>query len=81
MADCNRLKKINDTYGHKTGDSYIQAAVLNFRRHISQESQIIRLGGDEFAIIIPDVNIMYCQILIADLKADEGDFKIKDMPL
>lgn len=50
FADVNDLKKINDTFGHQTGDkALILCAELlkSFR-----ESDIIgRLGGDEFAVL------------------------------
>lgn len=50
MVDINDLKKINDVYGHKAGDSYIQGCcklVCKAFRH----SPIYRIGGDEFVVI------------------------------
>ena len=51
FADLDKLKQINDTFGHQEGDNAIVegAAVL---REVFRESDIIgRIGGDEFAVL------------------------------
>lgn len=51
VCDVNGLKYINDTYGHKAGDSYIRSAcqlVCETFRH----SPVFRIGGDEFVAIL-----------------------------
>ena len=53
VADINGLKHINDTYGHKAGDEYIQSAsviLLELFRH--SRHLIFRIGGDEFVVIL-----------------------------
>lgn len=51
--DIDHFKKINDTYGHQTGDE-----VLKFLgRLISQTGIGARYGGEEFAIILPGHNL------------------------
>lgn len=50
MVDMNNLKRINDEYGHKAGDQYINGC-CNIIRKIYVNSQIFRIGGDEFVII------------------------------
>lgn len=51
VCDVNGLKKINDTYGHKAGDEYIQAA-CRMVCDIFQHSPVYRVGGDEFTVIL-----------------------------
>lgn len=54
MFDLDNLKIINDTYGHKWGDIYINHAVKQLSK-INEESQILgRRSGDEFAVLLPD---------------------------
>lgn len=51
FTDMDGLKKINDSYGHKTGDLAIktQAQILS---NVMRSNDIIgRIGGDEFAIV------------------------------
>lgn len=53
MLDLDHFKRINDTYGHSTGDQVLQ----QFAQIIRQMSRTIdipaRLGGEEFAILLP----------------------------
>ena len=51
VCDVNGLKKINDTYGHKAGDDYIQEACRMVCK-IFQHSTVYRVGGDEFTVIL-----------------------------
>jgi diguanylate cyclase (GGDEF)-like protein len=51
MVDANNLKYVNDTFGHKEGDSYIQGCckiVCDVYKH----SPVFRVGGDEFVAIL-----------------------------
>ena len=51
MVDLNDLKKINDEYGHKSGDLYIQGC-CHIICDVYKHSPVFRIGGDEFVIIL-----------------------------
>lgn len=51
MADVNNLKLINDKYGHKAGDSYLNGC-CHIICEIYKHSPIFRIGGDEFAVVL-----------------------------
>ena len=51
VFDLNRLKYINDTYGHAAGDEVICNAADAFRKIFTDSGFIARTGGDEFAVI------------------------------
>lgn len=51
MFDCNRLKRINDEYGHECGDQYLKTACQTICR-IFVHSPVFRMGGDEFCVIM-----------------------------
>ncbi len=54
MIDLDRLKPINDTYGHPVGDAVL-SAVAHVIADASRQSDIpCRYGGDEFAVILPE---------------------------
>jgi diguanylate cyclase (GGDEF)-like protein len=52
VLDVDRLKPINDAYGHAAGDEVLKAIVAVLLRHIRSSDVIGRLGGDEFALLL-----------------------------
>jgi diguanylate cyclase (GGDEF)-like protein len=53
-ADCDKLKWINDTLGHKTGDQLIMETAEVLQNTFRQADIIGRLGGDEFVVVMVD---------------------------
>lgn len=53
-VDIDKLKEVNDNFGHLEGDIAIKTAVSILRKAIPQNAIIARLGGDEFIIIFND---------------------------
>lgn len=56
FLDINRMKHINDRYGHSAGDFALVHAAQLVQAHIRETDVAARLGGDEFALIIEEVN-------------------------
>jgi diguanylate cyclase (GGDEF)-like protein len=52
VLDVDRLKPINDAYGHAAGDEVLQAIVAVLLRQVRSSDVIGRLGGDEFALLL-----------------------------
>lgn len=52
MADLDKLKPINDTYGHEEGSQAIVATAGILRKTFRDSDIIARLGGDEFVVLI-----------------------------
>ena len=52
LVDLDRFKEINDTFGHHTGDSFLQWLGRRFKSNLPAQAMAARLGGDEFAIFI-----------------------------
>jgi len=55
MADLDYFKKINDTYGHDTGDSVLRGFAEILKSNTRQSDICGRLGGEEFIAIITHV--------------------------
>ena len=51
MMDIDRFKKINDTYGHPTGDQVIKAVTGVVSENVDDDAVFGRLGGEEFAVV------------------------------
>ncbi len=62
MADIDRFKKINDTYGHDVGDNVLETIGKFFQKNIRDVDIIARYGGEEFILMIPeaDKEAAYC---------------------
>jgi diguanylate cyclase (GGDEF)-like protein len=52
VLDVDRLKPINDNFGHAAGDEVLKAIVAVLSRQIRASDVIARLGGDEFALLL-----------------------------
>lgn len=51
MADCNYLKRTNDTLGHEYGDLLLQRIANSITDSIPENCVAMRVGGDEFLIL------------------------------
>lgn len=58
MFDLDDFKKINDTFGHITGDAALKLLVEAVQKHLKSQDIFTRLGGDEFSVLITDVKSM-----------------------
>jgi diguanylate cyclase (GGDEF)-like protein len=54
--DLDDLKKINDTYGHVTGDTVLAAIGRALAGVVRQSDLAARYGGDEFAVVAPETS-------------------------
>jgi diguanylate cyclase (GGDEF)-like protein len=52
IVDLNRLKSVNDTYGHLAGDDMIRQFGHELEKHVRGVDLVGRWGGDEFVIIL-----------------------------
>lgn len=56
MVDLDKLKKINDTLGHRAGDRAIISIAKAIIRVVRKADVPCRWGGDEFSILLPDTS-------------------------
>ncbi|MEJ2538519.1 MAG: GGDEF domain-containing protein [Gemmatimonadota bacterium] len=56
LLDLDHFKKVNDTWGHPTGDRVLEATAEALRRVLREMDLAGRLGGEEFAILLPETD-------------------------
>ncbi|CCD93280.1 putative diguanylate cyclase (GGDEF) (modular protein) [Bradyrhizobium sp. ORS 375] len=52
VLDVDRLKPINDTFGHAAGDEVLKAVARVLSEEVRSSDVIGRLGGDEFGVLL-----------------------------
>ncbi|MDH5719886.1 MAG: GGDEF domain-containing protein [Spirochaetia bacterium] len=57
MIDLDNFKKINDKYGHQTGDFVLVEFAKRVSCEIRNVDRFCRYGGEEFSVILPDTSI------------------------
>jgi diguanylate cyclase (GGDEF)-like protein len=70
-ADLDYLKRINDQYGHGTGDAVLVEFARNLRKAIRACDTPIRIGGDEFLVILPECSRENAQVILSRLRPFE----------
>jgi diguanylate cyclase (GGDEF)-like protein len=56
MLDIDFFKRVNDTYGHATGDNVIASLATLLRHRLRQTDIVGRYGGEEFLIALPSTS-------------------------
>jgi len=59
MIDIDHFKKINDLFGHLTGDFILKRLAQIINGRIRKEELFARYGGEEFVIVIPEADIQH----------------------
>ena len=76
FADIDRMKTINDVYGHLNGDFAIKATAEAFRKHSPEDWLFGRYGGDEFIAVGPCPDEKAIKQLIKQISEDmSSEFK------
>ncbi len=52
VVDIDHFKRINDTYGHSSGDEVLRSVVRTLQRSIRATDMLFRYGGEEFVILL-----------------------------
>jgi len=61
--DLDHFKRINDTYGHPTGDLVLEKTAARCKNKLRASDIFGRMGGEEFAILMPEANEAGAQLV------------------
>lgn len=68
MVDIDHFKRVNDTYGHLTGDEVIRALANLLRRRLRESDLIGRYGGEEFLVVLHDCEAIQASRILDQLR-------------
>lgn len=80
LIDLDHFKKVNDTYGHLTGDLVLIAIVGIIRNKLRINDIFARWGGEEFIILLPRTNINDAYAKAEELRKDIESYIDKELP-
>jgi len=61
MLDVDHFKRVNDSYGHETGDRVLRLLADTCRSSLRQQDVIGRYGGEEFIAFLPETSAEVAQ--------------------
>jgi diguanylate cyclase len=77
MFDLDHFKKINDTWGHKLGDTVLQQVVKTAKDLLRPSDFLARIGGEEFVILLPSTNVQAGLVIGERIRAAIAAMDIK----
>jgi diguanylate cyclase (GGDEF)-like protein/PAS domain S-box-containing protein len=63
MMDIDHFKKVNDTYGHETGDHVLQRFAATLSGTLRATDFVARYGGEEFLALLPDTDVAGAKVI------------------
>jgi len=76
MFDLDYFKKINDSFGHKTGDLVLKEISAEVQNIVRSDDIVARYGGDEFAIILPETDLKAVAVLAERIRRTVEEMEI-----
>jgi diguanylate cyclase (GGDEF)-like protein/putative nucleotidyltransferase with HDIG domain len=80
VLDLDRLKEINDTYGHEAGDRALRVVGNVLRQTVRQNDLCARFAGDEFIVVLWDCSPEHEEKRMADLQTAVGAHPFEPRP-
>jgi len=81
MIDLDFFKRINDEYGHASGDATLQATVALFQSVLRSSDALGRTGGEEFLVLLPEVELAIASELAERLRSAVAEAASADQPV
>lgn len=80
LADLDRFKEINDSFGHAAGDKVI-AAFSGFLKTAASEHYVVgRVGGEEFAVVLPGVHLAAARLFAEGARSAFSAVAVEGFP-
>ena len=78
LIDVDRFKRINDQFGHATGDSVLKGIVSLVAKRSRQLDLLFRIGGEEFMLLLPDTQEAAAAVAAEQLRSSIAESRLLD---
>ncbi|XBS68274.1 GGDEF domain-containing protein [Acerihabitans sp. KWT182] len=68
MLDIDYFKKINDSYGHDTGDAALKNIAAILYESVRSSDYVFRYGGEEFMIVFVEISVIQAGLIIDSIR-------------
>jgi diguanylate cyclase (GGDEF)-like protein len=69
VIDLDGFKRINDTFGHPSGDIVLREVAARLTRGVRRTDLSARIGGDEFALVFVDTSVADAALKLEEIRA------------
>lgn len=77
LIDIDFFKKVNDTFGHQTGDTAIKEISKVLCKNVRESDLVSRYGGEEFLILLYNTDLESAYLLAERIRQEIAGLKIK----
>lgn len=83
IGDVDFFKRVNDTYGHDTGDYVLTTLAQMFQNIVKGRGKVARWGGEEFLFCFEGMNVQQARaaLEVLRLQIEKYNFQFKDQNL
>jgi diguanylate cyclase (GGDEF)-like protein len=78
LIDVDRFKRINDQFGHATGDSVLKGIVSLVAKRSRKLDLLFRIGGEEFMLLLPDTQEAAAAVVAEQLRGSVAESPLLD---
>ena len=68
VADIDKFKAVNDTFGHQIGDGILKLFADLLMKNIKGRDLVVRYGGEEFVILLPETRLEDAKSLLEHIR-------------
>jgi diguanylate cyclase (GGDEF)-like protein len=80
LIDLDHFKRVNDSYGHDTGDHVLQAFASAAARTLRAQDRLGRYGGEEWLLVVPGASAADMRAIFARLRTGFANTPIDGLP-
>lgn len=78
ICDLDNFKRINDTYGHNTGDEVLKSFASMVKDLIRNSDTFARWGGEEFVLLLPETGFETAMQIAEKIRQETENFLFSD---